>query len=388
MATEYLLLLGYRETALQRLERFDGRAVRTPVGDDNNTLTDKSHLRLALQSDTTAGADKRETWWKTTSGTTGLPLAVPYAADFYLDLKYAVFHKAWQMAFGSRLGPLPYVALVITDLADEVGSLAVDPIHSNGIVARLSVDVSKPCELASLIDLAGSVVPEIVSTKPSVLAALVTAGGFRMAEHSLLIVGGAATSEELRRCAEETFRSRLTSIYATSEAGVIASECRETRMHVFESEVVVRDDHPAVPGELVVSNDFNSALAIRSYKTGDFGRISDEPCPCGAKWRWIESLDGRVVPLFHFADGTIMSPTRLSGLMRLGLPIEEFQVQLHHGRRVITRLQFADQEHDKERVLRHVSRFLSTELPSWAEIEVQPAVFAANEKFARYLVFA
>lgn len=388
MASEYLLLLEHRQAALGRLAEFHANLGKPACWDASarGPLLDKAGLRESFDRLTALGPENRPLWWKQTSGTSGAAIRIPYSAEFYLDLKYAVFHKAWRLAWGAPLGREPYLAMVLTDMADEAGSIAIDPLFNNGVVARLPLDVSSQQTLKATLRLLRTHRPRIVSTKPSVLAALlsVVEEPVLLAPLSLIIVGGAALAPDLRRRAEQVFGARVISLYATSELGVLASECEQHRLHVLAHEVTLFDDHPEAPGQIIATNLRNRALPLRDYQTGDRGQISAGDCSCGARWPWVEQLDGRVVPLFRFADGSVCSPTRFNRFLDVFHGISEFQLELRNGAVLRVRVQpvaelTGDQSDD-------IREFFRREVPPQTSIEIEVVAFPPHEKFARYRV--
>jgi phenylacetate-CoA ligase len=59
------------------------------------------------------------------------------------------------------------------------------------------------------------------------------------------------------------------------------------------------------------------------YRTGDFGIIDFDPCPCGDPMPRLLELEGRVPVLIRAADGTPVTTVDLSRLLR------EFPLLLH-----------------------------------------------------------
>lgn len=384
--TEYLLLLGVRQEGLASLERFhqgvslsDGASRKAP-----ERLVAKSDLRESFKDYASPELARQVLWWKTTSGTSGRPVDIPYDAAFYLDFKFGVFHKAWYLRRQERLGDRPYLALVLTDIAGEASSLCVDPLYSAGVVARISIDVSDPSQVAQALRLIEMHRPDILSTKPSVLAALVMAAGQRRLHAGLILAGGAALNLELRKAAGQLFGGDVTSIYATSEVGVVASECSHGRMHIFESDVEVLDNHPLAPAEVIVTSRGNKALPLTGYRTGDLGALSSVPCGCGSKWQWIESLQGRVIPLFRFASGELFSPTRFNNFLRTFPSVREFQVTLRQGRELVVRVEHL-QPPDEQTLVR-MSAFFSGALPPGVTVQMVEHTFDPHEKLARFRV--
>lgn len=384
---EYLILLDQRTRALERLLQFRPDSP-VPAGRNCESrwseLISKSKLRRDFGLYASPSLSQMSLWWKTTSGTSGRPVDIPYEAAFYLDFKYSVFHKVWRMLYGAPLGSRPYLALVVSDVTGDDSRICVDPLFSQGVVARLSVDVGNQDQLRAILTLMMALEPDFLSTKPSILAAMVRAAPELEPRAGVIIVGGAALTPSLRQEAEARFRGKAVSLYATSEVGVVASECAHGRLHIFESDVDVTDSHPLAPSEIVVSSVGNRALPLVGYLTGDAGTIASDPCSCGACWRWIKRLDGRVVPLFQFSGGEVFSPTRFNSFLRRFPQIQEFQVTLVKGDLLEVRVEHLEaptvEDHDR------MERFFAEGVPNYVRIHLADDVFNPNEKFARFRV--
>jgi phenylacetate-coenzyme A ligase PaaK-like adenylate-forming protein len=386
---EYLILLEERARGLERLSRFrpDTPAQAGLRGESQSAeLVSKADLQRDFERYASASLGDMPLWWKTTSGTSGRPVDIPYDAAFYLDFKYGVFHKVWRMLHGEPLGDRPYFALVVSDVTGDESRICIDPLFSQGVVARLSIDVGEQNQLRVALALMSALGPDILSTKPTVLAAMVGAASELAPRAEVIIVGGAALAPTLRQEAEARFHGKAVSLYATSEVGVVASECAHGRLHVFESDVDVTDDHPESPSEIIVTSLGNRALPLTGYRTGDKGSIAREPCSCGAAWRWIERLDGRIVPLFRFSGGEVFSPTRFNSFLRCFPQAREFQVTLAARDELEVLIEHFGAPTAEDRA--RMERFFADAVPDYVRFRFSDHVFDPNEKFARFRVVA
>lgn len=383
---EYLLLLNVRQAGLANLDRFHKGASLCCLSTDprKTCLTSKSNLRESFGSYSAPDLDNMTVWWKTTSGTSGRPVSIPYDASFYLDFKFGAFHKAWYLRRGEVLDKKQYLALVITDVDNEPASISVDPLFSSGVVARLPIDVSNPNQVQSVLHLIETLHPDIISTKPSVLAALVAMRLKLVNRPSIIFVGGAALSADLRLETEQWIGDDIVSVYAISEVGVVASECSYGRMHIYESDVEVTDSHMVVPSEIIVTNRNNKALPLIGYRTGDTGTISFESCECGSSWCWIENLYGRVVPLFRFLNGEVFSPTRFNSFIRKFPLVREFQVTLKELRELEVRVEYLQAPDPVTEAL--MRDYFLCSIPSNIFVKLIEHRFGPNEKFSRYRI--
>ncbi len=135
------------------------------------------------------------------------------------------------------------------------------------------------------------------------------------------------TSERLyddqRATIEEVFGCRVANGYGGRDAGFIAHECPEGRMHVTAEDVVLElvDEAgeavaPGQTGEIVVTHLASRAFPFIRYRTGDFGVLAKEPCPCGRGLPVLEQILGRSTDFVVASDGTVLHGLALIYVVR------------------------------------------------------------------------
>jgi phenylacetate-CoA ligase len=120
------------------------------------------------------------------------------------------------------------------------------------------------------------------------------------------LFGGEPWTEELRTEIERALGLRAVNFYGLSEmcGPGVAAECLEARdgLHVHEDHFLVEVIDPATgqpvearaEGELVFTTLTKEALPLIRYRTGDLGRLIEEPCVCGRTTVRIGGLRGRL----------------------------------------------------------------------------------------------
>jgi phenylacetate-CoA ligase len=120
------------------------------------------------------------------------------------------------------------------------------------------------------------------------------------------LFGGEPWTEELRGEIERALGLTAVNFYGLSEmcGPGVAGECLEARagLHVHEDHFLVEvvdpvDGRPVErgsEGELVFTTLTKEALPLIRYRTGDVGRLVDEPCVCGRTTVRIAGLRGRL----------------------------------------------------------------------------------------------
>jgi phenylacetate-CoA ligase len=236
------------------------------------------------------------------SGTHGKPTVVGYtAAD--LETWVELMARCMTMA-GVRPGMLIHNAngyglftggLGFHQGGERIGA-AVVPV-SGGFTARQAL---------LLADLGAEV---LVST-PSYALAIAQAledRGTSLGQHRLELglFGGEPWTEPLRAEIERALGLRAVNFYGLSEmcGPGVAAECLEVRhgLHVQEDHFLVEVVDPRSgevlgpdrEGELVFTTLTKQALPLIRYRTGDVGRLIEEPCPCGRTTVRLDGLRGR-----------------------------------------------------------------------------------------------
>jgi phenylacetate-CoA ligase len=122
---------------------------------------------------------------------------------------------------------------------------------------------------------------------------------------ALGLFGGEPWSEPMRAEIELVLGLAAINFYGLSEmcGPGVAAECLAARsgLHVHEDHFIVevidpadgRPVAPGVEGELVFTTLSKQALPLIRYRTGDIGRLVDEPCPCGRTTVRVTGLRGR-----------------------------------------------------------------------------------------------
>lgn len=120
--------------------------------------------------------------------------------------------------------------------------------------------------------------------------------------------------------------------YGSRDAGFIAHECPQGRMHVTAENLyleVLRDGKPVGDGEigeLVVTHLDAYAMPFIRYRTGDMGRLLDGRCSCGRGLPLMDVVAGRQTDFLHLPDGTVKHALSVIYPLRELAGIRQFQV--------------------------------------------------------------
>lgn len=150
--------------------------------------------------------------------------------------------------------------------------------------------------------------------------------------------GIATTAETLfpeqRILMEDVFGCKVYNRYASSEVGLIATECHEHHgLHIIMEniylECIQEDGSPAPAGEagkILVTDLNNRALPLIRYDLGDIGVLSSSSCNCGRPFPLLEKIEGRLSDVLILAKGRIVFPDDLAEIFYPIEEVEKFQV--------------------------------------------------------------
>ena len=305
-------------------------------------VTSKRDLQRAPAVEVVArGLDPDRLLVHMTSGSSGEPLSI---------------RRTWleeRLGTAFRLRALRDLGLRVTDRRVGVGLLRPhDPrdwdlpqrmLRRLGLYRKAALDCrSAPEEILRRLE---ELRPDVIAGFPGVICriAQVIAGGRPTTlRPRLLMSGGEVLTPLMRREITEAFGAPVVELYGTHELGMIAWQC--TKMggfHVSDDSVIVevlKDGRPARPGEVgeVVATRLHAlAMPFIRYRLGDLVTQGDTPCPCGAPFSTILTVQGRMLDYFPLANG------------RLFHPYELVMIILNHGTRWIGQYQLTQERRDR-----------------------------------------
>ncbi len=322
----------------------DGCQVLPP--DQEAPLIDKSVLRARPIDFIGTAGNEEGVAVKYTSGTTGRP--VPIIFDRLSALEQAVVASR-RIAALQKQSDVPvakpggFVTVAVTEAAGLVEEIWIDPW--GGFVVQLLVDEADPARFERLVGLARQLQPDVLTLKPTLLAALLehcTGSDLLAGIAGLVAVSGSDFGPEARAQAEQRLGVPVAEAYGLTEFGLVAAECdARTGLHVdpdFLPEILNHStgrlagasETPAT-GELVLTGLRNAAYPLTRYRTGDLATLVGSVCACGRRTARLTALSGRLVRNFRLPDGRLLSPSHFNRLFARH-PLAEFQlVQLADG---------------------------------------------------------
>jgi phenylacetate-CoA ligase len=131
-----------------------------------------------------------------------------------------------------------------------------------------------------------------------------------------------------RKTIESVFACPAATEYGSRDGGMAANECPEGGLHIpIEGmHVEILGDRGDGVGEIVLTILDSFAFPIVRYRTGDLGRLAQEPCRCGRALPRLQSIEGRHTDFIVTPDGRCLHALAVIYALRETPNLREFQV--------------------------------------------------------------
>ncbi|MEM4345290.1 MAG: hypothetical protein QXX19_03020 [Candidatus Caldarchaeum sp.] len=278
----------------------------------------KEHLRsVPLEERAATGIDLRKCVKKTTSGTSGVPVAVldDPATAAYLEGMY--LRRMW--SYGVR--PWHKIARVVSGSPEKVYTENVADVAGlwGGIRRRRVARLSLAEDVEKHIDFLKNGVDVLVAY-PTYFRSLREACETKDVRlyFRIAVSAGEVLDSHTRKMVQDFFGAEVYDGYGCVEVapvGGLAWECPDrTAYHINIDSVVLEflKDGEEVSagerGEVVATSLFRHATPIIRYMLGDIATPLDDECPCGRGLPLLKNVEGRVVDTLKIPGGGHISP--------------------------------------------------------------------------------
>ena len=323
-------------TKAMMMENFDSWLSDTGVKLENvnQFISDKSNMNRLLAGKYMVA---------TTSGSTGYPAAL-------LCDKTTRSVTTVNSIFRMMHWRFPAADVIVDDLFLLSNGMVRQNTAKVPLVKHMARNINAKLPFDRITAELNALQPRVISGYSGTLSLLAdeAAEGNLKVSPSLLLCGGEHLSEATRIKLENAFHCTVHTLYACTEGGTMAFECRENHMHINSDWCIlepVDDNYEPVPygvlsQKVLLTNLANSTQPIIRYELTDRVIVHDEPCPCGRNGLWIE-VEGRTNDILYFAsDGRKIgvAPLTLYTVIEAIPGVKHFQVILHGGSRLEVRL--------------------------------------------------
>ena len=369
----------YRD-ALAKLG-LDPREIRTARDLARLPIVTKDDLRRAPEAFVSASRAGRLAIPFETSGSTGSRVRILHdrrsllANIAYGERERAVVARLLGRESGYREVRLGYAGGTL----DKVYDFYRDHTWIPSRPQRLDLSVTDP--LARNVEAIDAFAPDILfgyGTYLHAIARAKAAGTIAMKPPKLVIYASEPLSLAARREIEDALGAPVISRYTAVEAFKIAYLCEKRGgFHVHEDLAHLRivgedgrDVRDGDTGVIVLSNLVNRGTVILNYLTTDLSRWSDERCECGRTLRMLGEIDGRTEDLLHLANGRIVHPRGVWGVLKPHPEVLGYQLVQREPSRFLLKLVMATAG-DYARLAPQLARDMETTLGPGMSVEAE-----------------
>ncbi len=267
-----------------------------------------------------------------TSGSTGVPVCI------FSDENSRMHNAAAVIKYRKAVGIALFGSTIITPLKNE-SEKTKKPVWTYFHGLHKTCYVNPYLESQEHFDYASKLFKRkadaaLIGITPAIvkLAYQINDGKVSGFRPKAIITGGQSLSDKDRDVIEGVFSTKVTDVYACSEGGEVAWQCRASDYyHINEDNCIVeilKDDKSAKSGEVgevVITNLNRFAMPILRYKVGDLAIATDHKCICGRKLAMLEKIVGRDGQNIICPNGKVLLWNQLKGFMNIS-QVRQFQI--------------------------------------------------------------
>ncbi|TDH18455.1 hypothetical protein EXU57_22910 [Segetibacter sp. 3557_3] len=308
---------------------FNNTAQANPI---DFPIVSRKDLRKTVEF-TSNNFDKKDLLFKTTSGTSGVPLKIPRdPASLYSFLHEGFAEVVSRETVTSKLMPGKLGILFVDDLGSNSEISNLNPSLNYSIVRRVSIGKDYVRDVQLVKELRKLRIP-ILYGRPRALQALMKIDESTNGRHispDLGLCSGDNLYSDVKNSLQNWLQCRVLNSYAMQECGFIASECsNDTGLHISQNimlnvEAGAGERSSTGEGFAVITYFDNWAFPIINYLTDDIVSVRNTSCRCGYSGPTITEIKGRNSPYF-FIDGSQFNPSHFNIIFENQM-IDQFQM--------------------------------------------------------------
>ena len=321
----------------KRLKEAGVTGVSTPEDFEALPFSEKNDLRDAYPLGLMTAPEERIVRIHSSSGTTGLPVIIPYTAKDVDD--WAIMFKRCYETAGvtslDRIQITPGYGLWTAGIgfqngAEKLGAMVI-PMGPGNTDKQLQM----------MQDM-GSTVLCSTSSYALLLAEEIEKRGLKdKIRLKKGIIGSERWGKKMRQTIADTLGIELYDIYGLTEVygPGIGVNCRyNTGIHYWDDYIYIEIIDPAtgkpVPdgqlGEIVITTLVKEGAPLIRYRTHDLSRILPGDCPCGSRHPRLDTILGRTDDMVKI-KGVNVFPSQIEEILQ-GFPevSSEYQIRISH----------------------------------------------------------
>jgi len=342
-----------------KFKGIDLNAIKNQEDFEALPFTDKGDLRDAYPLGLQAVPDKEIVRIHSSSGTTGVPVIIPYTKKDVSDWA-EMFKRCYEVAGITdidRIHITPGYGLWTAGIGFQAGAELL------GAMAIPMGPGNTDKQIKMMIDMKSTVLCA-TSSYALLLAEEITKRGVKDKIHLKKgVIGSERWGEKMRKRIASELGVSLYDIYGLTEIygpGIGISCDEESGMHYWDDyfyfEIIDQNTGKQVPcgeiGELVITTLKKEGAPLIRYRTHDLTRFIAGECACGRKYPRIDIILGRTDDMIKVKGINIFPAQIDEGLKEVEGASSEYQVMIDHlnGKDIMTLFFEIESDADKEEV--------------------------------------
>jgi len=331
----------------------------------------KSMIKQHWDDFTPVNLSRRNFFESTTGGSTGSPLKYRISkSDRFLG--GALIYRGWGHAGYKTSDKMVFLAGSSLDIGKtSFFRLKLEEFFRN-IKKCSSFDMSEK-NMAEYCDIINKFKPVYLRGYASSLYFF--AKWIEDNEKTVVIPKGVFTTAEklypgMKQKIQDVFNCPVYDAYGLNDGGLSAYECPEHNgLHIDTErsvlEVVDEKGNQVEKGvgRILATSLNNFAMPFIRYDTGDIGKISNDPCPCGRESRLLKEVLGREQEILRTPEGTFIHGEFFSHIFWEIENVKEFQVIQNSPDSIL--INIVPEENFNEDQLAIISKYIYKRSPQW-----------------------
>ncbi len=345
ISKEQLDLVNGRLKALVDSNNFYGQKLRkegisnvsSPEEFEALPFSEKADLREAYPLGLMAVPEEEVVRIHSSSGTTGVPVIIPYTAKDVDDwaTMFARCYETAGITKEDRIQITPGYGLWTAGIGFQAGA------EKLGAMAIPMGPGNTPKQIQFMQDMKSTVLCS-TSSYALLLAEEIEKQGLAGSLHLKKgVIGSERWGEKMRQRIRETLGIELYDIYGLTEiyGPGIGINCKyETGMHYWDDFIYIEIIDPVTlkplpdgeQGEIVITTLVKEGAPLIRYRTHDISRIIPGECPCGSKYPRLDTIMGRTDDMMKI-KGVNVFPAQIEEVLRTYPELSsEYQIRISH----------------------------------------------------------
>ncbi len=321
----------------KKLEQAGIERVSTPEEFEKLPFSEKSDLRDAYPLGLMTAPEKDIVRIHSSSGTTGLPVIIPYTRKDVEDwaIMFARCYEFAGITPMDRIQVTPGYGLWTAGIgfqngAEKLGAMVI-PMGPGNTEKQLQM----------MQDMGSTVLCSTSSYALLLTEEIEKRGIKNKIKLRKGVIGSERWSDKMRRRIGEGLGIELYDIYGLTEiyGPGIGINCKyNTGMHYWDDYLYIEiiDPHTLKPvpdgemGEIVITTLVKEGAPLIRYRTHDLSRIIPGECPCGSRFPRLDTIMGRTDDMMKI-KGVNVFPSQIEEILQ-GFPevSSEYQIRISH----------------------------------------------------------